>query len=318
MQSNTISRGSAVADERLASARDHQGDLQSAQSDDALRAVESRAAVSAGDDSGVSRARRRLARAAEVLRRVRFRNRATYDITLEVPGAARGRRPISPARSPPTVRSRPTISSCCATTGIFGRPTTSRRSYERRCARARTAHRDGARRARARDHRSRGRAHERRRRRRQTRPEPTSPMRSSIRCDVSPRRARRVNGASIRFGDVGVRYPDADRDAIDARRVRRAAGRARSYCSGRPVAESRRCCARSTGSRRSRPVRVFVDGSDVAQRRSGRAATRDRLCDSSRRAVRAHDASPRISPSFRRCSAGRAPRSPRESTNCCC
>ena len=65
----------SVADERLAGARYHQGDLQSAQSYDALRALESRAAVSAGDDSRVSRARRRPARTAKVLRRVRFQSR---------------------------------------------------------------------------------------------------------------------------------------------------------------------------------------------------------------------------------------------------
>ena len=115
-----------------------------------------------------------------------------------------------------------------------------------------------------------------------------------------------TNRAAIAFEDVRVRYPGAERDAVDGMIVRNCSRASSSCCSVHRAAESRRCCARSTGSFRCDAGRVVLDEVSVAELDPVELRRSIGYVDSSRRTVRAHGRRAKTSRSFRHCWVGNA------------
>ena len=125
-----------------------------------------------------------------------------------------------------------------------------------------------------------------------------------------------LSGAAIRFDRVRVRYPGADRDAVDDVSFEVAPGEFWSSCSGRRAAESLRSCGRSnrlvpTDAPATSPS-TAADVADVdpveLRRHIGYAIQAVGLF--------AHMTVAQNVASFRRCSAGRSATSRRASTSC--
>ena len=100
---------------------------------------------------------------------------------------------------------------------------------------------------------------------------------------------RPLNGASIRFANATVRYPGADRAAVDDVSFEAVAGRTRRAARAVGLRQIDAAAHREPARRRCDAGSVCVDGRDVAGGRCGRAPAQHRLRDSSGRTLRAHD-----------------------------
>ena len=210
----------------------------------------------------------------------------TYDIALKYRALLDGEADIASAFTTDGAIAADRLWSFCATTGISGRPITSRRSFD-----AATLH--GA---------PRDRAASSTRSRRQSPIARRAAMNARSRApqqdpaDVAAAflkslrgRRRSLKPASIAFDEVGVRYPGADRNAVDGVSFEFGGGelvvllgpvglrQVDAAAHGQPARASRSRAASS------------LDGTRRRRARSGAAAPQHRLRDSSHRPLRAYE-----------------------------